>query len=319
MENDLVGFLIGSLEPEREREIAALLASQPEEQAKVELLRKALAPLAIDRDAFEPPASLAVRTIAGIAEHVVATEGSVADSAGSVSEFLRTLGQKDPPDRSAPKPMPAYPRHGSEAAPAQFSHRNFIAALGLSAVMLLIGVTAVMTMRQVRDVQTCANNMRVINTGLNTWCDLHGDRYPQVNPNEDVRTAFERIQRDGVLPANLLYCPGSGYDRSAPTMPIDYAYTLGYRDHNGDLVGVTRNESDQFAILADAPERRGNTTIPLNHRKGQNVLFKGGNVRFCTNPNVGPEGDDIYFNTIQEPHAGTQCFDVALGKSNDQP
>ena len=103
MEQNFVGYLIGVL-------IGNGAGSRrppgrhPDEQAKLELLRGALSPLAADRDAFEPPKDLAVRAIGLVAEQIVATEGSVAEAGnGSVTEFLRTLGQKDPPHRQTPQ------------------------------------------------------------------------------------------------------------------------------------------------------------------------------------------------------------------------
>ena len=51
-------------------------------------------------------------------------------------------------------------------SPVQFSRRNFLATLGLSAAMLMIGLTGVLTLRQLQEVHACANNMRLINQGL---------------------------------------------------------------------------------------------------------------------------------------------------------
>ena len=45
MEENLVGYLIGALDPETEREVADYLTSHPEERSKLDLLRSALAPL----------------------------------------------------------------------------------------------------------------------------------------------------------------------------------------------------------------------------------------------------------------------------------
>jgi prepilin-type processing-associated H-X9-DG protein len=320
MDENLVGYLLGSLDPETHREVEAYLAASPEAQAKLGLLRQALAPLAADKDAVEPPPDLALRAIITVAEHVVASGRGVANAPGEspVADFLRSLRRKPV------VPPPVFPWHGNEAEPVQYGRRNLIATVGLTVALLLVGVTAVVAMRQTREVLACQNNMRVWNLGLNTYCDQHENRLPQVPPGEEARSAWRMLQDAGAIPPEAAtVCPGTGRSRTGDP-EIDYAYTLGYRDAAGTLHGFTRGgENDQLPIFADAPERKGGEAFPLNHRKGQNVLFAGGHVRFCTNPFVGPEvggrGDDIYFNTAREPHAGTERWDVVLGKANDQP
>lgn len=333
MDANLLGYLLGALEPEEQRRVEDLLAESPDAATRLELLRQALEPMAADKDTIDPPADLAVRTVGLVAEHVVATEGTVAPPGNSpVSDFLRSLGRKEP----APVQVPAYPRHGSEASPVTYGRRNIFAAAGLTAAMLLIGFTAIMTLRQTRDVMACQNNLRAWNNAINTYADNHGNQLPQVRPDEDVRAAWKKLEAAGAVPPGAVYvCAGTGHAPNAcagpgglpaphtPDCPIDYAYTLGYWDQ-GRLQGLTRgSDFDQFPLLADAPERKGGQALAVNHRKGQNVLFVGGNVRFCTTPYVGPEidgrGDDIYFNTVREPRAGTHRWDSVLGRANEQP
>ena len=320
MEVNLVGYLLEALDsPERQR-VEEYLAESPEGQAQLELLRQALLPL--DRDTIDPPADLALRTIGLVAEHIVNTEGSVAEPGNSpVAEFLRSVGHREPAPFKLPD-VPVYPYRGSEANPVYIRRRTVISTIGLSAAALLIGVTAIGTLRQVRDVQACQNNMRVMHQAFNSYCDVHDDKYPQVAPNEDVRTALGKMKTAGTMPCDASFaCPGA--DHAPASAAIDYAYTLGYRD-GPELRGLVRNaENNQMPLFADAPERKNDQAVPINHRKGQNVLFAGGHVRFCTNPFVGPEiagkGDDIYFNSVHEIHAGTCKLDVVLGGANDRP
>jgi prepilin-type processing-associated H-X9-DG protein len=328
MDENLIGYLLGTLDPESNRQVEDHLADNPDSAAKLELLRQAIEPLAADKDTIDPPADLSMRTIGLVAQHVVATEGSVATAPSPVADFVRALVQKQPTSPSTP----TYPRRASEASPVTYGRRNLIAAGGLAAALLLVGFAAIMTARQTREVLACQNNMRVWNQGLNAFADVHDNRLPQVRPDEDVRAAWKKLQDAGAVPVDAVYvCPGvehsnmgapAGPSSSGPPL-MDYAYTLGYWDR-GQLHGLTRGgENDQFPILADAPERRDRETFPINHRKGQNVLFAGGHVRFCTNPFVGPEvdgkGDDIFFNTSYQPHAGTHRWDCVLGKLNEQP
>lgn len=338
MEKDLIGYLLKSLDYDEQRQTEAYLSSHPQERAKLELLGQAVEPLALDKDGVEPPADLALRTIGLVATHIVNVEGPIeATETSPVADFLRSIKKRDlTPTKKIDAPI--YPWHGTDANPVQYSARNIIAIVGLSAALLLVSVTAILTIRQTRDVQACQNNMRVWNAALNAYCDIHEDRYPQVASNQEARTAFEQLHVAGMLPQQAAYtCPAtthlnavkaSGNDTFGaspfPQSMIDYAYSLGFRDDNGQLWGLTRgSENEFFPILADAPERRDGATFPINHRKGQNVLFAGGHARFCTNPFVGPEvggrGDDIFVNTLQEARAGTHRWDSVLGRANEQP
>jgi len=319
MEDKYIGYLMGSLDEDERREVDASLAESPAASAHLEVLRQALEPLAADRDTIDPPADLVVRTIACVAEYIVENEGSVAPSGpGSpVAEFLRTLGRRESGQ------SPVYPWHGSEANPAQYRRRDVATMFGLAAALMMVALAGVMTLRQAQEVQACQNNMRVVHQGLNDFAALHGDRYPQVAPDEDVGTTLVKFQRTGTMPPDSSFtCPGVHRQPSGLPM-IDYAYHLGYRDEQGQLQGLHHADDDQFPIFADAPERLDGRTIPINHRKGQNVLFAGGNVRFCTNPFVGPEiggkGDDIYYNTALEAKAGTNRWDTVLGCANESP
>ena len=310
MEDKFIGYLLGSLDDdERPGRSTPYSPNIPRRCAHLEVLRQALEPLAADRDTIDPPADLVVRTIARVAEHIVETEGSVAPSSpGSpVAEFLRTLGRREA--------SPVYPWHGSEANPAQYRRRDVATVFGLAAALMMVALTGVMTLRQTRDVQACQNHMRVVYQGLNDYASIHGDRYPQVADKREVGTGlWSKFQKTQTMPSEIAFaCPAVRHQSGLPV--IDYAYHLGYRDEQGKLQGLSHQmDNDQFPILADAPKRiDDHNTIPINHRKGQNVLFAGGQVRFCTNPFVGPEiggkGDDIYYNTVyQRSQSGHQSL-----------
>lgn len=333
MEENFIGYALGSLDPETTRSVEAFVAEHPEAKRQIELLRRAFAPLADDRDAIDPPADLALRTIGFVAEHIVATEGSIASESNSpVADFIRTLHQ--PTEKLPAGPTPVYPVQASEASPPSWSPRNLFVTGGLTVAVLMIGVAAVMTIRQTRDVQACQNNLRAMHQSITSYCDANGNQCPQVQPGADVRDVLARLN-DGHLQQSVSFvCPGSGHVHVTKRVDgktfipaaadIEYAYCMGYRDEFGHLNGLIRgSENDNYPIMADAPERYGDQAVAVNHRKGQNVLFLGGNVRFCTNVNVGPmiDGvpDDIYYNTIHQPRAGTHRWDSVLGRANEQP
>ena len=133
--------------------------------------------------------------------------------------------------------------------------------------------------------------------------------------------AAATLQQAGYLHPNVrLACPSAPPDATVPATLATYAYTLGFRDEAGQLRGVDRaSGSDLMPILADAPIRQEATAVPVNHRRGQNVLFAGGNVRFCTTTNVGLNADDICCNRLGLVGAGVDPEDTVLGRPNERP
>ena len=99
----------------------------------------------------------------------------------------------------------------------------------------------------------------------------------------------------------------------------NYAYPLGYWEGE-NLRGFRRDMDDGQPIMADAPGTTGRNANSDNHgRRGQNVLFVGGQVRWCITRTVGPEGDDIFLNQNNEIGAGLSREDVVLGVGDACP
>src|SRR5262249_59980011 len=66
MDENLVGYLLNSLDPDAQRQVEEQLRAQPDEAAKLDRLRHALAPLAAVPN---PPPSLVPDTLARVAEY----------------------------------------------------------------------------------------------------------------------------------------------------------------------------------------------------------------------------------------------------------
>jgi hypothetical protein len=67
MDENLVGYLLQSLDPETQAQVEDYLHSHPEAQARLERLRQALEPLAANNEEVAAPPGLWVRTLAHIA------------------------------------------------------------------------------------------------------------------------------------------------------------------------------------------------------------------------------------------------------------
>src|SRR5262249_54518025 len=121
--------------------------------------------------------------------------------------------------------------------------------------------------------------------------------------------------------------PPDKFEQAVARLASCYAYSIGYRGPAGEHCGLGREPDeldlniDLLPIMADRPSilPGGVRAGTSNHKGGQNVLFIGGNVRFCSSPNAGIDGDNIYTNKEGKVAPGINRWDTVLGVSPDRP
>jgi hypothetical protein len=314
MEEHLVGYLLNALDPVTHQRVESYLRTHPDARAQLALLEEALTPLADDADAPEPPDDLAVATLARISEYRCALPDAPRPTVHQRSLHARRWGR-----------------------PADW----LVAAVLL---LLVAGVCAPLLVRQWREQQrlACENNQRQFWFALQAYADRSNEEFPRVESDgpRSVAGVFVPILNDaGLLKDVSITCPAQrrhapySYTvadlerlyREAPGRFHDitqnlaghYAYCLGYEDGQS-LHGLRRNTGDGLPILAD----RGGVDAfnSTNHNgAGQNVLYVGGNVRWCVQPTVGLDGDNIYVNHHNRVGAGVCLSDTVLGASDARP
>jgi hypothetical protein len=327
MENNLLGYLLNALDAETHQQVETQLRADSELQHSLGMLRQALEPLAADKEEIDPPAGLAYRTIARVAEY-------------------RCRPLPPPPERSPAPPMPH----------RRWRQRDILIAASILVLVSGMLVPMIAHVRDRRALAGCQNNLRQVHDALAVYRDNHAGNFPMVQeePPYNFPGMFAvHLKEAGCLGTDQsgrsninLLCPANGGQRqpeytSAQLMTMSpeeraraareltgcYAYSLGYRGPSGELCGLRQDirqpdlTTDRLPILADKPRVspgsnvRGNS---LNHA-GQNVLYMGGNVRYWTTPNAGIDDDDIYLNRDGKVAAGKDLFDTVLGTGNDEP
>lgn len=307
MEENLLGHLLKANEPVTQAEVERLLASDADARRQLELLRPALAPLQADNEEWDPPADLFVRTLATVAEHIVRTEPS-RERPRSV-ESICVL----------PKSIPAVVLP-SESLPSPAQRRNWLTSIGLAVAGLALLFPAIVHIRHHQKMLACQDNLRQFHHGLVGYSATNNNHFPQVKDDEQVVAVGQVMVHQGYVAPAVMNCPVSAAaNQASPIVLASYAYTLGYRDGQ-ELRGLTLDgQSDLLPILADAPQRQDKETLPVNHRYGQNVLYVGGYVRFCSTPNVGVGNDNIFCNSDGKVGAGLTRWDSVLGRAEDRP
>jgi prepilin-type processing-associated H-X9-DG protein len=300
MDHDLVGYLLGLLDPDDRVRTESALRHDPTLRGRLDRLRTALAPLESGRTPEAPPAGLAERTLALVSAH---------------SAFAPVDDRPRPARR-----VSAVPAREPLFQPSRWRRADALVAALILVVLGGLGTSGLGRLQQRHKVTVCQNNLRELHQALNSYCDQNDNRYPQVQeqPPYNVAGAFVPMLRDGgLLPATgLPSCPTFVVAGGADVPAGGYAYTLGYRDAQGHLHGLTRDDSpcgnDLLPILSDR-------AMPVAHGTGHNVLFIGGHVRYCTTPRVGVDGDDIFLNQASEVSAGLHRLDTVLGAGNTSP
>jgi hypothetical protein len=319
IDEQLLGYLAKTLDHETKLEVENALIDQSELRASFKHLRTALQPLEWDRDTIEPPLDLVERTLATVAQHIVEEHGCApGDHPTPVADYLRETSS----DGSL-LPSTYYPFSASEAVGTSFSRRNVAAFVGLALLLMALAIPAILLVRDRSNLLACQQRLATLHQSLMSYADTFDHRLPQINENETGYSFVGKLQRSGLIPETMtLLCPSRPANTAQKT-PLDYAYTFGYRDLDGHLVGLRRDVDDGHTpLLADAPAGTQSRCLgdptPINHAKGQNVLFMNGSIRFCTHAVLNRD-DHLYCNQNQQIKAGVNRFDSMLGRGDETP
>jgi prepilin-type processing-associated H-X9-DG protein len=326
MEENLVGYLLDALDPDTRREVEKYVQEHPEAQRRLEVLRRALAPLEAAREEIVPPPNLSRRTI----ERVRAATTMVSRVPGRPA--ARTLV-------------------GAPAVPPRWAWRrvDYLVAASVLLCATLLLPPGVLLARQRYQIAACQGNLREFHAAFVRYSDHHAGEYPCAasagNPSREVAgIVVPLLVTGGYLGegANIA-CPAKravtaspyslrdleamtddDFDRCVDQLGGCYAYPLGYRDERGhhpphrDLYG---NRRSALPLMADRPPEDPATNLgnSPNHGSGQNVLYADGHARFVPHRRAGLDDDDIYTNAHGLVGAGTHKHDTVLGASHARP
>lgn len=312
MNEDLLDYVLKQDDAEQRGVTEARLRSDADAARRVVALRKFMEVLDADKDQPAPPPDLVAQTIGRIAEYICEHEKQPASSDPLIDDLMKKMTPERWRDVAEVLDRASAPNPGRRA--------DWIVAGSIFAIAVGLLFAGIPYLRQRNYVVACQNQMRQVYGGIEGFADLHDGKYPQVGEKPPYLTAgsvLPMLRDAGTLPSTAVYsCPAA-----QPKYPAGYAYSLGYHDQTGQIVGLRHDDadgSDLLAVLADrpAPERVGPNP---DHGYGQNVLYMGGNVRFSTTTMAGPNGDDIYRNKDGMVAAGRSRDDVVLGVGADVP
>lgn len=329
-EEDLLGYLLGALEGDDARRVEAALAdpgSGPGMRHELDVLRRAVRPLEIDRPAAAAPPGLASRTIRFVME--------------------QTAPATIPLDRGRSTSRPAAAERRDEStwrgsSSRQWLDRAIIAASALAACVLV----APLLLDSIAEsrARRAERNLQAIGGSLQGYAQSH--RIYPTPPGEGglsraglyaptLVSEHRLVADDGtvLVPGSQLAREGRfrvpsleelkaavgtpRFDELVKSMGGDFGYTLGHRDAAGLLLPNRDSRRAHHPLMADAPaaccEKSDNHPEGIHH-----VLFEDGHVE-----RLAPDGlhrdDHLYRNHDGEVRAGTDAEDAVIGDSHHQP
>ncbi len=319
MDENLLGYLLNALDPDEARAVEAHLEASPAARERLEVLRRALEPLAVDQAQPEPPPGLVFRTLGRVAEHC-----------------CREL------------PRAPIAREGAGGATIPFWRRaDVLVAACLLITALGLALPWVLSLGGRSGQIACQKNLSDFYVALKTYSDTHQNRFPDVAtaplPRKVAGLVVPILNEARVLTKPVsVRCPANGepqactwtlgdlnnlppeeFERRVNSLVTCYAYSLGHRAEGGAPFGPrfeANKPNARLPLLADCPPPDATTGNSLNHGgRGQNVLFHDGHVEFCTTRNVGVDGDDIFLNRDGKVARGVAWSDSVLGRSSATP
>lgn len=354
MHEDLLGYLLGALEPDEMQRVSAWLRDNPEAQAELAEIERSLKPLEDGFEVVDPPSQdLLERTLAGIPEGLPPQSAAEeAIQASSVEKSMNFAGVDLARDVES--------RSGS------WSWMDSVGSLVSVAVLLALLLPMIAEGRFESRKVVCQNQLGEIGNALMQYAnrDFQG-RLPHVaasGPEAFAGVYAMRLADAGLLPeSSKRWCPSaeSPLPRSLPrslplsqhnepelvsfvselpaiselsSLSIDelkhvqrfagghYAYTLG-------VVGAQGYSSPRFearasfAVMADAPiggafGASGQRTLKYSHGgEGINVLYEDGAVRFIRAEAFDSMPDHPLVNHEGQREAGVNIDDASLSPS----
>lgn len=336
MREDLIGFLLDSLDADERAQIERELESSPALRAELAELAADF-PLPLDNENDPPiPDNLA---------H---------DTCRLVDELVDELASEQiqvPRAKVTPAEISLASSHGETAnrKTGRTEHWRAADIFLMSGVVLAVAFLffpSIAASRYSSQRVRCENNLRNLGVSLIGYSESHGGQYPFAADDDKLAIAGAYgpilLEEERLENSRVLFCPGVDNAQREYEIPScneirnaegaelarlqsyaggHYGFTLGHMS-DGKVSPTHHKGRTHFAIMADVPSTHLQGRQSMNHNgQGQNVLFDDGHVRFISfttgDPSSRPFGeDDIFSNRHGEVAPGADPSDAVVAPSH---
>ncbi|MGI9470561.1 MAG: anti-sigma factor family protein [Rubripirellula sp.] len=351
MHEDLLGYLLGALEPHEMRRVAQRLQDDPEARQQLAEIERSLRPL---EGSFEPPEDpprdLVSRTLANLPPLPSPETGAVDNSETGPSDPLLSPVVSEADDAVAPlKPLHSGVETARSGGAAWI---DWIGAAGAVVVILSLMLPALAHGRFEARKVACQDQLRQFGTAITQFVNHNPqDRLPAVSeqgPEAFAGVFAVRLNEAGLLTdPSVRWCPSldqpagnqaaltnldqivsldelhdASVDRLRQMQQFSgghYAYNLGVVEQDR-LTSPKFESRASFAVMSDAPLAGITDPKDLSKRLGHNatginVLYEDGRVRFVALEDLEVMPDHPLLNHRGEAEAGVNVDDASLAPS----
>lgn len=344
MREDLLGYLLGAMQPDERREIESRLAVDADLRAELSLLQTLLAESGDPTHLLDPPAGLARRTCEFIARLRSEDATQLAFDRSFFGRPADTTALSGSSSAAAVglAAAAAWSEPGAAPNAGRWRLSDFVTLGGIALAASLLLFPALASWRYGQQSTVCRDKMHRISMALIDYSRLHGGLMPEVpedGPLGHAGVYAPRLLDAGLVEdSSLFLCPGCSNDPDAFAVPrLDdlrratadqeatlartmgggYGYALGYVE-DGEYRPLRNLNRATFAVLSDKPGAGSRGS--LNHGcGGQNVLFEDGHAEFLSNCRLDRAGDELFRNASGFVGAGVGRDDVVIAPSEARP
>ena len=308
--DQMIDYALGQVDVTERIRMERALEDDPELAARAEKLSRAIQFLVDDGDSYDPPRALVSRTLGLVAQ-------------------ARSRGQGQPLFELVPRRV-------------AFHWADFAVAASIFIAGMLTLVPAIQRSRDRMNQTGCVFNLQQLGKSLAQYASLHPyyPYPPSRQPSAHTGTFAAFLHDAGMLTdLSVLDCPFNGpcphrvadlpsfeeLERIRQTDPAryrqmlcwDYAYNVGHSHGSAGPGPLESRLPMAIPVVADQPPHENYARIlegnsPNHARRGQNVLYSDGTVRWHRNRRISPNDPDLYLNNEQEVRPGVHEQDSVL-------
>ncbi|MEM7457791.1 MAG: hypothetical protein AAF456_25935 [Planctomycetota bacterium] len=350
-QEDLLGYVLGALEAQQQREVQQLIDSDPQLEEELLKIKASLQPLDHLDPPAGPPPGLARRTcemVASLDKTGRADLVAQSFSAGAPDRMagfgpsipVAAIEEPEIPAEEDATLSPAADPHSSTVG--GWSMSDLLVAVAAMAVLVSILLPAISYSRYQARVSSCQNNMRSLGAAMLSFSSSDpSGHFPSATLEGNLAASgiYAPILKESGLVENdsVFSCPGRVEDQPVfipsvsevesavgprliylhHTMGGHYGYTMGYVDESGLRAPVNLGRGN-LILLSDMPSRDLDRRRSGNHEaKGQNLLFEDGRVEFV--PGFAWVNDPIFENDYGVVAPGVNQNDNVIAPSHLGP